>query len=141
MLKGDEYCKIHRLLSRVTPVFVWEDMRDMYTVNNVNLLPEEFQLDYITIKRLLSDKFDCYLGQLEILYEDTKHLTDKELGLVMKDIESPVKNFLFTYRRNPNILFTPNLIRNSFFNIFKPKSNILDGYIPSSAMNHFSNDK
>ena len=139
-LKGEEYCKIHRILSRVTPLFVWEDMRDMSTVNNLNLLPEEFQLDYFNIKQILQDNFDCYLGKLELLHEDTKHLTNKELGLNIKKIESPVKKFLFNYRRNPNILFTPNLIRNSFFNIFKPKSNILDGYMPSSAMNRFSNN-
>ena len=139
-LKGDEYCRIHRMLSRVTPLFVWEDMRDMSNVNNLNLLPEEFQLDHLNIKQLLSDKFDYYVGQLYLLHMDTKHLTDKELGLKLKVVKSPVKKFLFKYRQNPNIFFKPSITRDFFFNLFKPKSNKLDGYTPTNAMNRFSNN-
>ena len=53
------------------------------------------------------------------------------------------KNYIFVMRKGN---FTENLkdinspIRRKIFNIFKPKSNILEGYTPSSVVTRFSNN-
>lgn len=150
-IKGDEYCRIHKLISRVTPIAVWEmlvsddDMEDAK-----NDLPEEMEKDYEQIISVLTAKKQETLGIIERLYEETKHMSDKELGLELANKKSKIfedkdarqyKNYIFARRKTSYFEELNNvgsLLRNSVFKQFRPKSNFLEGYSPSSAMNRFN---
>jgi RNA ligase len=149
-IKGDEYCRIHKLISRVTPIAVWEMLvsgDDMESVKKD--LPEEMEFDYDNIVSILRAMLQETLDGIDHAYEATKHLSDKELGLDLSNKESEYlkdeivkqfKSYIFPRRKNTfeeQFNDVDSLMRRKIFKLFRPKSNFLEGYVPSSAMNRF----
>lgn len=150
-IKGDEYCRIHKLISRVTPIAVWEmllandDMEDAK-----NDLPEEMERDYEKILSVLRGYLKETNDGIEYSYEMTKHLSDKELGLELSnkksklfddEVFSKYRSYVFARRKDTyfeNFEEVDSKSRRSVFKIFRPKGNFLAGYTPSSAMNRFN---
>jgi len=136
-IKGDEYVRVHRLISNCKPINVWEILlaKDDIAVIKTQM-PEEMHRDMDEIYNILNNKFYELLNSIKEVYEYTKHLSDKELGLS----EVPHRSFVFAMRKN-NLLEEAekgnSKIRKSLFNVFYPKANILPGYTPSNVMNRF----
>ena len=78
-------------------------------------------------------------------------MTDKELGLYLK--ENPIGlrdrefketiKYIFTRRNDKfykNLKDYKSLARRKIFMAFRPKSNVLEGYIPSSIVDRFLDD-
>jgi len=150
-VKGDEYCRIHKLISRVTPIAVWEMLLNGDDMDRSLIdLPEEMESDYKQIVSVLENKLTEILEGIEYAYEKTKHLSNKELGLELKNKESKiledeiVKRFqgnIFARRKGTFLEEMKNvnsLTRKGIYRKFRPKSNFLEGYSPSSAMNRFN---
>ena len=151
-IKGQDYCRVHRLISNCTPLAIWDMMRNLDDLDVIRKdLPEEHQRDFDMIRALLQDQFDDYVFAIREFYEDTEDLSDKELGLKLSDnyfveISKAAKTFVFACRKKgflDEVYETPDNIkhaRRALFDKFRPTGNILEGFIPSSAMNRFEEE-
>lgn len=150
-VKGDEYCRIHKLISRVTPIAVWEMLLNGDDMERALVdLPEEMESDYKKIVSVLQGNLKDMLNGIEYAYEQTKHLSNKELGLAFSDKESKIledekvaryRDYVFARRKSTfleSVEDVGSLTRKGIFRKFRPKSNFLKGYSPSSAMNRFN---
>ena len=149
-VKGDEYVRIHRLISRVTPLAIWESIMNGDDLEEVKKeLPEEMEKDFELMEKLLLQKLKDFVEEVEIMYENTKDKTDKELGIYMRDFSQAFRGGKYT--ETPRYIFLmrkgkfyesledfTSSPRRKIFNAFKPKSNVLEGYVPSSVVNRFS---
>lgn len=133
-IKGDEYCRIHRVISGITPLNLWAAMRDKTDMVTLRQdVPEEFWPDFDSIHSIL-------LGQLNYLIEHAKaealavsHWSDKELGLRIKTIPARVQGLVFAVRKTPDLL-SNHKSRHHLFQDIRPKHNHLSGYRPSTSM-------
>lgn len=149
-IKGDEYVRVHKLLSQVTPIALWEIILkgdDLEVIRKE--LPEEMKKDFEIIIKILHDRLKIFIKEVEDLYNKTKSMTDKELGICMrlnpeylkgKEFKETIK-FIFPMRQNKfyKALEDHNsFMRRKIFKAFRPKSNVLNNYTPSSVTNRFS---
>lgn len=146
-IKGDEYCRVHRLISSCTPLSIWRCMKSKDNLDALRVeLPEEFRRDFDQIRGILNDKLDDALKKLQVLCEETKDLSDKQLGILLQQDENirshPVAKFIFAARKGEffDKLENNRLTRDRFFDMFRPNSNRLEGYVPSSSMNRFEEE-
>lgn len=147
-IKGESYLAVHRLISNITPIHVWECLLNCENMDSIRLqLPEELRFDFDSLVKILNDKFNLILNVLSKSHEGTKHLSDKELGLKIKNNElgdyDCIKYCLFPCRKYgfPEQAFVgSSKLRKMIFNLFYPKGNKLDGYKKSTAFNRFTED-
>ena len=149
-VKGDEYVRIHRLISRVTPLAIWESILNGDDLEEIKKeLPEEMELDFSTMVNIILQQLKDFVEEVEIMYENTKNLTDKELGLKLRDHPEAFdggkfpesKRYIYLMRNGKfyDAIENPQaLTRRKIFNAFKPKANVLEGYVPSSIVSRFS---
>lgn len=144
-IKGQAYCRIHRLISNVKPNYIWECMVNGDNLKNFRKeLPEELRKDFDNITNILQKKFDDIIEKIKIQHEQTKHMSDKELGLYLKsrkgDLEEAIRNTVFLVRKKnllTEVYVSGSKMRKTVFNLFKPIGNKLEGFVPSNAMNRF----
>ena len=148
-IKGDSYCRIHRLISNCTPLFIWNCLRACDNLDLIRAeLPEEFHTDFDNIRQLLKAKFYKSLSQIEDGFEKCKCLSDKELGLLLHNAEASQrfsdvqKQFIFACRKNDFLkkVWTKGKERDRLFKSLRPKANVLEGFIPSNVMNRFTEE-
>jgi RNA ligase len=144
-IKGDEYCRVHRLVSHVTPLAVWDMMAagdDLTLV--ARELPEEFRRDFEEIQRLLTVEFQKLLDNITVATHATSHMNDKDLGLWLKytDLDSEVYKWVFPARKKNllTVVHEPCKMRRQLFDTFRPTGNKLAGYVPSSLLNRFNEE-
>lgn len=134
-IKGEEYLRIHRLLSHVTPLSIWECMKND---DNLELfrkeLPEEFWNDFDKIYNLLSDKLNKLVGTVRFEGYKTLHLTDKEVGLQLHIYPKDIRALIFPYRKTTDFMLDKKA-RRQVFDRIRPTGNCLPGYVPTSSMN------
>ena len=149
-IKGDEYVRIHRLISRVTPLAVWESLLNGDDLDSIKKdLPEELEKDFDQIVSILRKKLEVFVEEVEIMHSNTKNMSDRDLGLYMYtkpeafaggEFEE-AKRYIFMLRKgkfHSALKDHASKARRNIFNAFKPKANVLPGYVPSSAINRFS---
>jgi len=133
-VKGEEYLKIHRAISGLTPLEVW---RRMLACEDMNIyrkhLPEELWADFDQIFDILRDEYEAKLFHGAYCVDKYKNQTDKEIGLQLKALPSDIKSTLFPLRRGVDPAINMRL-RKTIFGLFKPKGNLLPGYAPSSRL-------
>jgi RNA ligase len=81
-VKGDEYCRIHRVVSRLTPLAIWEAMQagdDLEAVRK--RLPEEFWADFDMITALLRQQIADWIAVVKAEADEVGDQSDKEVGL------------------------------------------------------------
>lgn len=151
-IKGDEYVKIHKIISKVTPLSIWESILEGKDLEELKKeLPEEMIVDFNTIVSSINKKLNSFVEEVELLHENTKHMTDKELGLYMKEHPEAfdggefeeTKRFIFMMRQGRfynSLSDNTSTLRRKVFESFRPKNNVIKDYVPSTAMNRFSND-
>lgn len=148
-IKGEEYCRIHSLISGCNPLAVWrlmlQDVEGTLLEEAKNNLPEEFKTDFNKIYVILQKKFDDNIEKLKEHTAKLSNMTDKEVGLFLQaknDIPENLKRFIFACKKDNFMVkvHEDGKMRKSFFSTFRPTNNILDGYKPSNAMNRFSSE-
>ena len=132
-IKGDEYCRIHRLISNVTPLRIWESMLagdDMEALKNE--LPEEFRDTIDEYVQVFTDSFKEFVADVIRVYAKVKDLSDKELGLWIADkfnnTPKDIKDCMFLMRKKDflNLLcVTESKSRRRVFMTFRPKGNLI----------------
>ena len=131
-LKGSEYRRIHALISRCTPIAMWEALNagdDMEAIRRD--LPEEFLTDFDAIVGLLRNRVSQLEGRVAELAASVAHLSDKELGLALDTLPSEARQYLFIYRKMGKIA---GAARDKLMRSIRPTGNELEGYVPSYAM-------
>lgn len=134
-VKGDEYCRIHRMVSGLSPLSMWEAMQagdDLAAIRKE--LPEEFWADFDAITALLQQRIDDLVKAVADEAEKVRNLSDKDVGLSLGSFPEEVRRFIFLYRKGGGDLLSGRS-RDLVFRSIRPDANRLDGYRPSSAVN------
>jgi RNA ligase len=146
-IKGEQYCRIHRLLSNCTPLALWEGMMNAEDMDKIRQeLPEETLRDFDTIRRLLNEQLAERVAAIRWAVESAAHLPDKAVGLLIQDPHSNLtelqKKFLFMARKGNFFehVNAPGEARRKAFMTFRPDRNTLPGYEATDAMNRFWNE-
>jgi RNA ligase len=134
-VKGDEYCRIHRLVSNLTPLAMWDALLRGDNLEAVRRdLPEEFWNDFDEIVSLLRGHALELLARIIRIGNSVEELSDKDVGLRLETFPNDVRRFVFPYRKHKgNVL--QGRTRETFFKEIRPTGNRLDGYRPSSSVN------
>ena len=134
-VKGDEYKRIHALISRVTPLAIWEAMAAGDDLGSIRReLPEEFWSDFDDIVRLLQASLARHAERIASAARGVTHLSDKELGLQLSTLDEDVRGFIFAYRKSGGDLLAGRS-RAGLLRLIRPTGNVLAGYVASYAMN------
>lgn len=137
-IKGDEYCRIHRVISRITPLSIWEML---YQGDNIEFIrkeiPEEFLDDFDQIVDIIETNVYNVTNRVKLICSALTNLSDKEVGLMLNEFDLDVRSLIFPYRKNGLL---ENRSRKALYRMFRPTSNILEGYRPSSSMNRINDD-
>lgn len=137
-LKGAEYRRIHALISRCTPLAMWEAMvagDDMVAIRRD--LPEEFWADFDDIVRLLTASIAATEERVAEVAASIAHLSDKELGLSLNSLPADARPYLFGFRKSGAIT---GKSRESLMRSIRPTGNVLAGYVLSYAMGRVLED-
>ena len=140
-IKSDDYVRIHRLISNVKPLFIWECMMKGDDLKKIRTeLPEEMLSDFDQIHDILKNKFYDIVEEVDETYDKLSHLSDKDLGLWIKENPERINNLLFLVRKK-NLLIDAfhggSKMRKRIFEMFRPTGNVLEEYTPSTIMNRF----
>ena len=133
-VKGNEYKRIHALISRVTPLAMWEAMAagdDMAAIRRD--LPEEFWDDFDNIVALLEGTVQDLSSRVAALAGTLEGLSDKEVGLRFDAMDADLRPFIFPYRKAGGKLLEGRA-RQALFKAVRPTGNVLRGYVPSYAL-------
>lgn len=133
-VKGEEYRRIHALVSRVTPLAMWEAMQagdDLAAIRRD--LPEEFWGDFDAITAILRRQVDDIVQATKLVAEAVAGWPDKNVGLHLDEFPENVRPFIFPYRKSGGDLLSGRT-RQALFRSIRPTGNDLDGYTPSYAM-------
>lgn len=139
-VKGEEYRRIHALVSRVTPLAMWEAMLagdDMAKIRRD--LPEEFWSDFDAITSILQARLDGLVSAAAAEARAVAHLSDKEVGLRLNEFPKQLRGFIFPYRKNGGDLLSGRT-RHALFHGIRPSGNELDGYVPSYAVRRVADE-
>jgi RNA ligase len=106
-VKSPEYLKIARLMSRMSPLTLWESMKDgKVSIELMQSIPEEFRADYEVIQKELERQYT------DVQTEVNKHVTyvilnianistrlpenlNKDIGLYLSDHPNELNHFVF----------------------------------------------
>jgi RNA ligase len=137
-LKGAEYRRIHALISRCTPLAMWEAMANGDDMDAIRRdLPEEFWTDFDDIVRLLTASAAAIETRVAEAAASVAHLSDKELGLSLTSVPPDVRPYLFAFRKSGVIA---GKSRETLMRSIRPTGNVLAGYVPSYAMGRVLED-
>ncbi len=129
-IKGAEYCRIHRLISNVTPLAIWDMLRNGDNIEEIRKeLPEEFLIDFDNIKARLEQQYKKLKEEVEAVVEFLEDVTDKEVGLRLNTFPEHLRGFIFAARKGG--LEDKKFVERVFRSI-RPISNYLEGYVPST---------
>jgi RNA ligase len=133
-IKGDEYCRIHRLVSNVSPLAIYENMKAGDDLDAIRReLPEEFWADFDQIRHLLNERIHRIVDKTIMQCAELVGLSDKDVGLRLDTFDADIRSFIFPLRKSGDLLAGRS--REALFRAIRPTSNQLDGYVPSSSMN------
>lgn len=132
--KGDEYVRLHRICTGLTPLSVWEA-----TMNSVDggsfdksILPEEHLKKVEELEKIFQQKYLDVLANVNALVQSTSELTDKELGIKSQNAKKRnTKNsmyypFVFSVRRGTFDPIKNKKDRERVFKLFRPTNNVVE---------------
>lgn len=130
-LKSISYCQIHRMISRITPLGVYDVIVSGDDLEDVRRgIPEEFIEEFDRIHSLITSQADERVAQVIDCANRYSSYSDKELGLAIsqKNLIDPVNDqasigFVFTYRKRGE-----QEVRKAVFKAIRPTGNILRGF-------------
>jgi len=146
-IKSSEYCRIHRIISNLSPLAIWESMMNKDNLDLIRKeLPEEILVDMDTITDILYKQQEKLVDDIRYAYNNSKCMSDKELGLFLQSEENTydrnVSKFIFPCRKDDFLakVDTVGKHRQRFFDAFRPTGNKLENYTPTNVMNRFSQE-
>ena len=143
-LKGPAYCQAHQVMSRCSPLAIWESMLagpDMDAIRRE--LPEEMLTDFDAIRGRLAAQLDALVEEVIAAADRVKHLPDRDLGMLLRDrgadFSDAARDFLFACRKCDfhAAAATKGRVRDGLLRRLRPDGNRLEGYTPSDVLNRF----
>lgn len=134
-LKGSAYRRVHALVSRVTPLGLYDAL---YAGDDLDLLrrevPEEYWTDFDNIRSLLAAEVGKLIEATEAEAKRLSGLSDKELGLSLQrgEIAELARPYIFACRKSPDGWTKEPRSRLSLLRAVRPTGNQLAGYAPST---------
>ena len=140
-VKGAQYCRLHRLASKVTPLALWEVLMKGDDLEAIRVeLPEEHLQELEKICSILEAKLESLIQDIEEIRQQKQHLSDKDIGLAFnkgewldgKPVNKIERKFLFAVRKHnflSNVRKSGHPCRKMAFETFRPTGNVLDEYI------------
>ena len=97
-VKFEEYCRLHKIITNVSNIDIWEKLKDGLPLNEIlDKVPDEFYGWVKNTENRLREEFQDILGDSEkILYSMRKKLGDSERKVYAEEIKKNI---------NPGILF------------------------------------
>ena len=97
-VKFEEYCRLHKIITNVSNIDIWEKLKDGLPLNEIlDKVPDEFYGWVKNTENRLREEFQDILGNSEkILYSIRKKLGDSERKVYAEEIKKNI---------NPGILF------------------------------------
>ena len=139
-IKGDEYKRIHALISGLTPLAMWQAMANQMDMQDIRRdLPEEFWDDFDLMTAILEANAARIVAKVEAAAHDLAPLSDKEIGLRLASLDPDVKPLIFEYRKSGRQMFDGRM-REKLFRMIRPTGNALPGYSPSHAIARVADD-
>ncbi|MEA5537095.1 hypothetical protein, partial [Crocosphaera sp. XPORK-15E] len=134
-VKGLEYRRVHKLITGITPLAIWELMREQSDLSLIKKeIPEEYWLDFDSIEQQLTQQLNELIERVNAEYLTYKHLSDKELGLILNSLQPITKAYLFSRRKKGENWHQIPKLRSNLFNQFRPINNQLGNYQPSEQL-------
>ena len=131
-IKGGEYCRLHALIARCTPLGVWDMMVAADDLDAVRRdIPEEFWGDFDAIRALLEGRVAATKARITEAAASVAHLSDKELGTASDALPEELRGYVFSLRRSRDTL-QPRTLQ-AILRAVRPTGDVLDGYQPSYA--------
>ena len=91
-VKGNEYRRIHALISRVTPLALWEAMAAGDDLGLIRRdLPEEFWNDFDAIRSLIDASLAALADKTARIADEVRELSDKDIGLRLSSFDEDIK--------------------------------------------------
>ena len=134
-LKGSAYCRLHALISRITPLAIWEMMQagdDLEAVRQ--RIPEEFWADFDQIAALIQGQIDARVGRVMEHKERLVDASDNDVGLTLNTLPEDVRNLIFIARKIEGPLLQDRKAHQTLYRDARPTLNQLEGYTPSYAL-------
>ena len=138
-VKGNEYQRIHALISRCTPLAMWEAMLaddDMDAIRRD--LPEEFWVDFDAIRSVLAARIADITAKTAATAGRLAAASDKEVGLQLKSLDPDVQPLIFGWRKAGGKL--DERAKNIVLRMIRPTNNELPGYVPSYAVTRIAEE-
>jgi len=132
-LKGSEYCALHKMISNITPLAIWELLCSGYSIDDYKrALPEEFLDEVDEIVGYFVNRLNVIMGEIEDLHEANLSLSDKDLGL-------SIQHGSLQYAEHRGMLFPRRKkglenVRKLVLDGLRPTGNVILGYTPSAAL-------
>ena len=142
-IKGDEYKRIHAMVSRMTPLSIWESMKNGGDLGAIRKdLPEEFWADFDSIVDAIWIQASMLISTVATAEKELKHLGNKELVLSgeLNKWADYVRKLIFTYRKNRDTFLVDNKARTCIFGLIRPTGNVLVNYTPSFGIQRVLED-
>lgn len=94
-MKGEEYCRLHKIVSGITPLRVWEHIRHKDDLDRImKSVPDEFQKEFQRIKDALIEQIQQIIATAKEQYEKFKDLPSrKDFALAVG--QSPLAGLCF----------------------------------------------
>lgn len=132
-IKGDEYCKMHKILNSITPLNLWALMepQNMFMVPDSYMMtiPEEYRQEAVNIIYKMQNNAISIMLELS---SDMKAVQDaipnmkdfKAIGLFLKDHSGKLKHpgMVFPYLR-----IGPKAVNDYVYKVIRPHNNLLKG--------------
>ncbi len=135
-IKGAEYRRVHALISRVTPLAMWEAIVAGDDLGRIRQqIPEELWGDFDVIVKLLEGQIAGIRVRLADLAASTACFADIEVGLALSSYPEDIRGHLFGYRKGGWQKVREKVVRS-----IRPTGNHLPGYTPSYAMERVIDD-
>lgn len=137
-IKGDEYIRVHHLLNSVTPLFIWETIKNKGDVEAIRKeLPEELVEEFDNINNIIDKQLNGLLDDIRFVTNEVKNKSNKEIGLLIQDHSEYFNyakfpesvRYIFSKRNgrfDEDYLRINSHIRNRVFDIIRPKNNVIN---------------
>lgn len=134
-IKGSEYCRIHKLISGVTPLGIWECLKNGDDLEFFRKeIPEEYWTDFDQIYQLLLEQFNCLVHEVETTHLELLDLSDKEVGLILSKLPEIPRKFIFSRRKDGVNWQRSPKIKEKIYSLIRPTENFLSGYSESQQL-------
>jgi RNA ligase len=137
-VKGAEYRRIHAIVSRVTPLALWEAMAAGDDLDRIRIdVPEEYWGDFDTIRDLLAKAFAGLFAEARAAAAVLDGVPDRDVAGRLGEVPAHLRPYVFAVRKDP----LGAKLRAALFRLIRPAGNVLPGYVPSFAMMRATGDE